>query len=134
VANDPFNIITSYCVKNNKPFATRNHAYCIFVQALEDAVQQMGVDTPRARENASAALLTETNIQNFMGRAELFSDEVLRDTIRTINKRRQLREYWFAIITGVLANIVFSVFLLLMFWIGRDQITQWLSSLQGHAP
>ena len=130
MADDAFNIITAYCVRYSKPFAVRNHAYCVFVQALEEAVKQTGADTPRIRESVSAALLTETNIRNFIGEAERFSEEILLDTIRTVNKRGRPQEYWFTIITGVLANIVFSAFLLLMFWIGKDQITSWLSSLE----
>jgi len=129
VADDAFNIITNYCVRYSKPFAIRNHAYCVFVQALEEAIKQTGIDTPRTRESVSAALLT-TNIRNFVGEAERFQNDVLLDALQAVNRRGKPQEYWFAIITGVLANIVFSAFLLLMFWIGKDQITSWLSSLQ----
>jgi hypothetical protein len=99
------------------------------VQALEEAIKQTGIDTPRTRESVSAALLT-TNIRNFVGEAERFQNDVLLDALQAVNRRGKPQEYWFAIITGVLANIVFSAFLLLMFWIGKDQITSWLSSLQ----
>lgn len=125
-----FDVITEYCLKNGKSFAVRNHAYCVYVQALDEAITRTGATTPRTIDNTSAALLSESAIESYVTNAERFSDQLTMEAVAKLVNDRRFKDFFYSVGSSVVGSLLFTILLVAMFWIGRDQIRSWLVALQ----
>lgn len=120
--------ITKYCKDNEKNFAIRNHAYCIYLESLKEALNSQ--DDPNDNINSiSTALLTDSAIQGYVSRAERFTQKIIDSSVEPILNANKRNDFLNNIVTGVVGNFVFSILLVVIFWLGKDQVASWLSAV-----
>jgi len=128
---DAYNAITQYCSRNGKHIAVRNHAYCLYLETLREALEAHGSQTPRVVENTEAALLTDQAIQGYVSRAESFTNNVIEAAIEPILKTNNRESFWKGVGSSMLGSFFFSLLLMIAFWLGKDQIESWLRAISG---
>ncbi|WME84443.1 hypothetical protein [Stenotrophomonas maltophilia] len=121
----PFEKIAGHCEKSAKSIVVRDLAFSVYCQQYETLSKDVSL-TPDA---INKILLSEPNLISHIRTAEeAISAEVERNEAK-IRREIALKGFGMSIVSGVVGNIAYSVLLLLVFFLARDQISSWLSSV-----
>ena len=126
---DEYNAITEYCENNDKHVVIRNHAFCLYLETLNEALNNLDKRTPQVLENVSSALITRHAIQGYVSRAESFTDNITKATIEPLLKSRRSQDFWYGVASSVTGSFLFTLLLVIFFWLGKDQIRGWLNAI-----
>lgn len=131
----PFDAIAEYCVKNNKSDCVRDLAYSVYRQQFES----LTVDkTPPLDEAAVQAtektLLAPGSLIAHTRAAEEILKKQFEGEARQLQSKMKRDSFWFAVLTGVVGNIIYSLLLIVLFIVAKDQLSSWLSSLVHEKP
>lgn len=128
---DAFDKITEFCNARTKDVVVRNHAFCIYVNVLQKALANHENPTRQKTETTRTALLTDEAIEGYVSRAESLVDNMTQAIIEPYEKQRSIRDFWRGVASSVVGSFIFTVLLILVFWLAREQIRGWLESLSG---
>jgi len=86
---------------------------------------------PKPKEIADkrTALLTPDAIEGYISRAEATIDAAADELRKTYEKAFKLKQFWTSVLASVLAAFIYSLILIVVFWLGRNQIYTWLQQL-----
>lgn len=121
--------ITKYCHNHGVGLVLRNHAVCFYLQSYEQAVDGLVNTTPRNMQMASAALLTDQAIEGYVTRAREFHGAVVEEVVESLQRPDWWSSFRVGVASSVTGSFVFSLLLVLGFWLGRDQLLSWISAL-----
>ena len=126
--NESFKSITDYCIRTGKGLNIRDHAYCIFMSVLQSALDKHhasnGADAkPKEIASMESTLLTADAIEGYVARAEA--------KVASYEKAFHAKQFWFSVMASILGALLYSLLLLLIFWVARDQIDAWLQQLSN---
>jgi len=124
-----YEAITAYCSSHGKHLAVRNHADCLYLETLREALSSQERNTPSVVENTESALLTEQAIQGYVARAESFTDGVINAALEPMLREKRHASFWDGVASSILGSFLFSILLLIVFWVGKDQIESWLRAI-----
>lgn len=131
----PFDVITDYCVKLKKNDCVRDLAFSIFRQQFESLTQNK---TPPADAATIAAteqtLLSSGSLLAHVRSAEEILRKQFEDDLKPIKAHATKDSFWFAVLTGIVGNIIYSLLLIILFIVAKDQLSSWLSSLVSEKP
>lgn len=126
---ESFEKITSYCDKRGKDIMVRNHAYCIYMTLLNDAIREIP-NTQKARIDASSeALLTKHAIEGYISRAESIIHDSNQSLISPYINSSSTNSFWVNVLSSVVGAFLYSILLIVFFYLGKDQISTWLQYL-----
>ena len=131
----PFEVIADHCVRNNKSDCVRDLAFSVYRQQFESLTLNknppLDVAAVQATEQtllAPGSLIAHTRAaeeilrKQFEGEAQQIQTKMKRDS------------FWFAVSTGIVGNIIYSLLLIVLFIVAKDQLSSWLSSLVQDKP
>lgn len=137
---EDFQQISDYCTRAGKSLHVRNHAFCLFVSALDNALKEHADRTgspakPKEAADKHDALLTEDSILGFVTRAEHLVEKAASEIREPYKATIDSKQFWMSVWSSVLASFIYSIILLIVFWVAKDQIISWLQSLApAHSP
>lgn len=126
----PYEAIDSYCKQNKKNNCIRDLAYSVYTQQ-SDLLSQDRTLTPAAIQTM---LLTEASLLAHVRSAEDALSAQVENEVKRIRKELGTKSFGVSIISGVVGNIVYSLLLVIIFVLAKDQIATWLSSLASSKP
>lgn len=131
----PFEMIADHCVRNNKSDCVRDLAFSIYRQQFESLT--LGKNPPL---DAAAVQATE---QTLLAPGSLIAhtrsaEEILRKQFEgeasQLQSKMKRDAFWYAVGTGIVGNIIYSLLLIVLFAVAKDQLSSWLSSLVQDKP
>ena len=123
----PYETIDAYCKQNKKNNCVRDLAYSIYMQQ-SDLLSQDPSLTPAAIQTI---LLTDANLLAHVRSAEDALSAQVENEVKRIRKELGTKSFGMSIVSGVVGNIVYSLLLVVIFILAKDQISTWLSSLSA---
>lgn len=131
----PFERITEWCEDHQKPFDIRNHAFALFDANLTKHCRRRGKESGKSLaawevDEIANAMLTSDSIAGYVATAESMvarSHEALLRAHVIAPPRRD--GFWHAVSASIVANVIYALGLIALFYLGREQIRSWLESL-----
>lgn len=121
-----YQTLTSYCKMQGKSLSIRNHAFCSYVEAYSEAIAR----NPDNADVTSAALLTAQAMEGYITRAEIFESELIEKAIKPIINKQSSESFIRSVMSSTIGSFVFSLLLVIVFFLAKDQIKSWLIALQ----
>lgn len=75
-------------------------------------------------------LSAKRNIEANVRRAEQSLDDAIRQGMQPYLKNQETKAFWISVGGNVLASFIYSILLIVVFIVAKDQITSWLQSVQ----
>ncbi|TOB47527.1 hypothetical protein CGK04_24200, partial [Vibrio parahaemolyticus] len=79
-------------------------------------------------------LLSQGNLEAHVRTAEDMLKRQFQEQLKPIQAKSTRDSFWFAIISGIASNILYSLLLIVVFVVAKDQLGSWLSSLIESKP
>lgn len=126
----PFEIIEEYCVSQRKNDCVRDLAYSIYRQQFELLIKDKNPTTDAATIAATEqTLLSQGSLRAHIRAAEEVLRKQFEDELKPIKEHAAKDSFLFAVFTGIVGNIIYSLLLIILFIVAKDQLSSWLSSL-----
>lgn len=131
----PFEVIAEYCVKNNKTDCVRDLAYSVYRQQFESLVADKTppLDAAAVQATEKTLLAPGSLVAHTRAAEEILKKQFEGDAEKLHSKMRR-ESFWFAVFTGVVGNIIYSLLLIVLFVVAKDQLSSWMSSLIQDRP
>ncbi|MEQ1840832.1 MAG: hypothetical protein ABL994_10510 [Verrucomicrobiales bacterium] len=136
----PFERITEWCEAHQKPFDIRNHAFALFDANLTKHLRRRTKESGKLLSTREAgeitdAMLTSDSIAGYVATAESMVGKAHEALLRAHVIAPARRDgFWHAVSASIVANVIYAIGLIVLFYLGRDQIHSWLESLATQAP
>ncbi|MBD8741362.1 hypothetical protein IFR41_17685 [Pseudomonas fluorescens] len=121
----PFEVITEHCQQNQKNTCVRDLAYSIYRQQFESLTKDATLDAVAIQ----ATLLSAGNLTAHVRSAEESLRTQFDEELKPIQAKATRDSFWFSVLTGVTGNIAYSILLIVIFIIAKDQLSSWLTGL-----
>jgi hypothetical protein len=126
----PFETIADHCIRNNKSDCIRDLAFSIYQQQFESLTVGKAPPLDQAALQATEkTLLSPGSLIAHTRAAEEILKKQLEGEITQIQARQKRDSFWYSVLTGIAANILYSLLLIVLFVVAKDQISTWLNSL-----
>ena len=103
-----------------------------YISALDAVKKETGNDPTQAeKERIEASFLTESTIDSYVAASKSYYEKLEKTIENNYQEKLAPPNYFKSIGLGILANFLYSILLLIVFWLGQDQIASWLSSLMA---
>jgi len=123
-----FERISKYCADNGKSIFVRNVAFSIFQEKLE----QGKITSPSLHIDSLAdALLADASMFSHVMHAETMIGEQIKEDVAKGRRKDGFRSFCVSIASGVAGNFAYSLLLVLVFVLARDQIRSWLNDVSS---
>jgi len=129
----PFQILDDYCHENEKTQCVRDLAFSIYRQQFEDLTKDKANDQ-NAVNQVQEVLLSQGNLVAHVRSAEEQLEKQFTDELNRIKKRTAKESFWMNMLSGIVGNVIYSLLLIILFIIAKDQLSTWLSSLLQQPP
>jgi len=123
-----FEVISDYCQEHQKSACIRDLSFSIYRQQFESLIRDSETD-PKTIEATHRTLLSSGSLAGHVRSAEELLRKQFEDDLKPLRRQQQRDSFWFAVITGIVGNIIYSLLLITLFIVAKDQLTSWLSSL-----
>lgn len=135
---ETYEYIIDYCVKEYKevlsPFE-HNYVLRKFLESYYSAInkykeQNNGQEPSSADEKTIlSSLMNENTMNSFIDSAKSYYNEYTTSIYNEYQKKANKSSFLLSIGTSVLANFIYSIILVIVFIVAKDQIATWLTSL-----
>jgi len=126
----PFETISDYCARQRKNECVRDLAYSIYRQQFESLTKDKNPTADAATISATeTTLLSPGSLLAHVRSAEETLRKQFEDELKPIRQHATKDSFWFAVLTGIVGNIIYSILLIVLFVVAKDQLSSWLSSL-----
>lgn len=132
-AKPPFEVIAEYCQQQQKNTCIRDLAYSIYRQQYESLTKD-GTTDQTSIDAIQKTLLSQGNLVAHVRSAEETLKKQFEEDIKPIQAKSTKDSFWFAVLTGVVGNIIYSLVLIVLFIVAKDQLSSWLTSLVQSKP
>lgn len=126
----PYETIDSYCKQNKKNNCVRDLAYSIYTQQSD----LLSKDPSLTSTAIQTMLLTDASLLAHVRSAEDALSAQVENEVKRIRKELGTKSFAVSVLSGVVGNVVYSLLLVIIFVLGKDQISTWLSSLSAGKP
>lgn len=129
----PFEIIGEYCQQQDKNSCVRDLAFSIYRQQFESLTKDPNIDKTSV-DAIQKTLLSAGNLVAHVRSAEEILRKQFEDDLKPIKAQASRDTFWFAVLTGIVSNIIYSLLIIILFIVAKDQLSSWLSSLVQNKP
>lgn len=129
----PFQTISEYCATQKKNNCVRDLAYSTYRQQFEALTDDPATDAA-TRAATEKTLLAPGSLLAHVRSAEEILRRQFEDDLKPIRAQAAKDSFWFAVVTGIVGNIIYSLLLIVLFIVAKDQLSTWLSSLVQEKP
>jgi len=126
----PYETIDGYCKKNKKNNCIRDLAYSIYTQQADLLSQEPTLSSAAIQ----TMLLTDASLLAHVRSAEDALSAQVENELKQIRKELGTKSFGMSVLSGVVGNVVYSLLLVIIFVLAKDQISTWLSSLSAAKP
>lgn len=126
----PYEIIETYCTNSGKNNCTRDLAYSIYCQQYET----LALDPSLTPAGINTMLLSNASIIAHVRSADDALAKHVEDELKRIRKELGNRSFGLSIVSGVVGNLVYSLLLVVIFVLAKDQVATWLASVSQVKP
>lgn len=77
------------------------------------------------------SLLNESTLLSYVDSAKGYYEKFTSKLENDFKKRQEKPAFWKSVGSSILANLIYSIILIIIFIVGKDQITTWLIQLGG---
>jgi len=129
-----FKIIEKHCKMNKKGDIIFYLSYAVYKRTFSNILNPKGKGkTPSISSEVEFQTLKESHladehIKQYVKQAE----EILEDTLKIVQKNNWWREFWFAIGTNILANLIYWGLAFIFFLVFKDQVANLLDGLSNN--
>jgi hypothetical protein len=130
-----FDTINQFCDDNKETMTQVHRDFMIrkFAESYYSAIEERRKTNPNLtqvdKDNIRDVLLNKNNLENILVASQnnynTIKDQYYVDFKKRIDKGSFLK----SILASVIASVIYSVSLIFIFWIAKDQIASWLISL-----
>lgn len=101
-----------------------------YYESLEKYVEINGTEADdQQKKTIIASLLSDSTLNSYIDSAKTYYQQLTNSLEADFHKKQQKGSFWKEIGINILANIFYSVLLIILFWVAKDQITSWLTQL-----
>jgi hypothetical protein len=126
----PYETIDNYCKQNKKNNCIRDLAYSIYTQQSD----LLSKDPDLTTTAIQTMLLTDASLLAHVRSAEDALASQVESEISRIRKELRTKSFGMSVLSGVTGNILYSLLLVIIFVLAKDQISTWLSTLSANIP
>jgi len=129
-----FNRINSFCDNNNTSQTERDFVIRKFLESLLNALEtkerQKGSSlTDQEIKDIQDALLNDITLESLVVSGRSYFSTLEERFFLQFQKNNKNNNFWQAVGTNIAANVLYSIFLIIMFVVAKDQISSWIDSL-----
>ncbi|WP_128326240.1 hypothetical protein [Pseudomonas alkylphenolica] len=121
----PYEIIEQHCTKNKINACARDLAFSVYSQQYETLAQDPNL-TPAA---INTILLSNPSLAAHVRAAEDTLSKYVEGELKSLKRELGAKSFGWSILSGVFGNILYSLLLIVIFILAKDQIATWLSSI-----
>lgn len=85
--------------------------------------------TPSEEQTIINSLLNESTLLSYVDSAKNYYEKFKINIENDFKKKQDKPLFWKSVATSVLANLIYSIILIIIFWVAKDQIATWLTQL-----
>lgn len=101
-----------------------------YYQAIETHTQEHNAVPTEAEEQMIVnSLLNDSTMQSYIDSAKVYFRDLSTNIENDYKRRQNAPSFWVNVGISIVANIIYSLFLIIIFIVAKDQITSWLSQL-----
>lgn len=132
-----FDRINTYCDQNHKITQTeRDFVIRKFLESQLNAIEAKEIQkgaplTPKERSDIEDALLNNISLESTVIAAKSYYTSLEERFFSQFKKNTNSSTFWNSVWTNIAANIIYSIFLIIVFFVAKDQISSWLDSLKN---
>ena len=129
--------INEYCTSKSDGVlvqAERDYVLRKFLEsyyaAIERYKKEHNTDPPAEEEKTIInSLLNDTTMRSFIDSAKIYYDKYKTNIENDLQKRLDKTGFWKSVGSSILANLLYSIILIIIFFVAKDQIGTWLTQL-----
>jgi len=129
--------INEYCTEKYKGVlvqAERDFVLRKFLDSYYEAIEKYkelhDMEPPLNEEQTIInSLLNENTLTSYVDSAKKYYEEFESTIENNIKKKQDKPMFWKSIASSVLANLIYSIILIIIFFVAKDQIATWLMQL-----
>ena len=129
----PFEVISDYCKAEEKNTVVRDLAYSIYRQQYESLTKDAGTNQTSI-DAIQKTLLSKGNLVAHVRSAEDVLKRQFQNDLKPIQSKATKDSFWLSVGSGIVSNILYSLLLIIIFVIAKDQLGTWLSALIEQKP
>ncbi|MER0336177.1 hypothetical protein ABRZ81_23485 [Vibrio vulnificus] len=129
----PFVVITEHCNKQDKNNVVRDLAYSIYRQQYESLTKDNPSDT-NSIGAINKTLLSEGNLVAHVRSAEDLLKRQFKSELEPLQAKATKDSFWLSVASSIVGNVLYSLLLIIVFVIAKDQLGTWLQSLLEQQP
>ncbi|MGY2142201.1 hypothetical protein ACW9I5_05905 [Pseudomonas azotoformans] len=121
----PYETIEQHCTKNKINSCTRDLAFSVYCQQYETLAK----DPTLTATAINTILLSSASVNAHVRAAEDALSKHVESELKNLKKELATKSFGWSILSGIVGNVLYSLLLILIFILAKDQIGTWLSSI-----
>ena len=129
--------INDYCVtkcEGDLVQAEKDYVLRKFLDSYYEAIDKYkevynSEPTPIEEQTIINALLNESTLLSYVDSAQNYYENFKNNIESDFKKKQDKPAFWKNITTSILANFIYSMILIIIFFVAKDQIASWLIQL-----
>lgn len=121
----PYETIEQHCTKHKINPCIRDLAFSVYCQQYETLAKDPSL-TPA---NINTILLSAASVNAHVRAAEDTLTKHVESELKSLKKELGTKSFGWSILSGIVGNVLYSLLLIVIFILAKDQIGTWLSSL-----
>lgn len=85
--------------------------------------------SPAEEQTIISSLLNESTLLSYIDSAKNYYEKFKNNIENDFKKTQDKPAFWKGVATSILANLIYSIILIIIFWVAKDQISTWLAQL-----
>ena len=134
---DTYNKINDYCtMKYNGILVQPERDYVLrkFLDSYYEANDKFvkahnSKPTPAEEQTIIDSLLNDSTLLSYIDSAKTYYEKFKNNIENEYKKKQDKPVFWKNIATSILSNFIYSIILIIIFWVAKDQIAVWLAQL-----
>lgn len=132
-----YELINDYCTTKYEGVITqieRDFVLRKFLDSYFETVEKFKEDNgqePNESEQQTIinSLLNENTLLSYVDSAKNYYDRFKDGVENEIKKKQNKSSFWKSVLGSVLANLIYSIILIIVFYVAKDQISSWLTQI-----
>ncbi len=134
---DTYDIINNYCTSKYKGVLIqpeRDYVLRKFLDSYYESIDRFTEThkcppTSEEEQTIIDSLLNESTLLSYIESSKNYYEKFRYNIENDVKKKMDKPAFLKNILTGILANLIYSVILIILFFVAKDQITTWLTQL-----
>lgn len=132
-----YDAINKYCTSKYNGFLVQAEKDYIlrkfldsYYESLKKFAETNGTEADEQQKKTIAtSLLSDSNLDSYIDSAKNYYQQWTSNIESDFQKKQQKGSFWKDVGINILANTFYSIILIILFWVAKDQITNWLTQL-----